>query len=215
MLTTIFFAAAIAQAYGSAPSSQADPTASVQAASRPVTKAPVTNAVPPAPVAVPGRGLRDFPNTTITYYDVAGKNGKAIQKSLAKLLADPAAKDTVRLFSWDVGTQIVKATTGTTCSIQRATSKVKARVSLPRLAEQAKVPQDVGARWANYVAVVEAEAAANLWFLSDRLKGAEQVLVGLPCDKAGAAWDAKLETVKGELNDFIAKRASTAVKPTI
>ena len=203
MLTTILIAAAIAQTYGSTQPSQANPGK------------PVTDVVPVAPASVPGRGLRDFPNTTITYYDVAGKNGKAIQKSLAKLLADPAAKDTVRLFNWDVGTQIVKATTGTTCKIQSATSKVKARVSLPRLAEQSKVPQDVAARWANYIAIVEAEAAANLWFLSDRIKGAEQVLVGLPCDKAGAAWDAKLAAVKSELDAFIASRAKTAVKPTI
>jgi predicted secreted Zn-dependent protease len=215
MLTTIFIAAAIAQAYGSPPSSQADPTASVQSASRPAAAAPAATILPPAPVAIPGRGLRDLPNTTVAYYNVAGKNGKAIQKSLATLLADPAAKDTVRLFSWDVGTQIVKATTGTKCSIQSAKPKLTARVNLPRLADQAKVPKDVAARWASYVAGVEAEAAANLWFLSDRLRGAEQVLVGVPCDQASSIWNAKLETVKSELNDFIAKRAQVAVKPVI
>ncbi len=212
MLTTIFFAAAMAQTYGS---TQADRSTGVQPVARPVAAAPVTSIVPPAPTAIPGRGLRDLPNTTITYFDVAGKDGKAIQKSLAKVLADPAAKETSRLFSWDVGTQIVKATTGTKCSIQSAKSKLSAKVNLPRLADQAKVRTDVAARWANYIAGVEADAAANLWFLSDRLRGAEQALVGVPCDQASTVWNAKLETVKTELSDFAAKRAQTAVKPVI
>jgi hypothetical protein len=68
----------------------------------------------------------------------------------------------------------------------------------------------VAAKWATYIASVENEAAANLWFLSDRLRGAEQTLVGMPCEQASSAWNAKLETIKSELNAFIAKRTQAA-----
>ena len=72
------------------------------------------------------------------------------------------------------------------------------------------MPKDVPAKWATYVGGVENEAAASLWFLSDRLRGAEQSLVGMPCDQANPAWNAKLETIKTELNAFIAQRAAGA-----
>ena len=84
---------------------------------------------------------------------------------------------------------------------------------LPRLAEQAKVRKDVMPNWTTYVTAVEGDAAASLWFLSDRLRGAEQSLVGMPCEQARPAWDAKLETVKTDLNAFIAQRAATAATP--
>lgn len=203
MLTNVLIAAAAAaQAYGAGASSPAvsAPAPAVSAA----TAASGTTGV------VPGRALRDLPNTTITYYDIAGKDAKAIDKSLRKTLADPAAKDLVRLFSWNVGTQIVKITTGTKCSVKSAKSTLTAKVSLPRLTEQKKVPKDVSAQWATYIAGIENEAAANLWFLSDRLRGAEQSLVGVPCAEASSAWNAKLEGLKGELSGFMAKRAQVA-----
>ena len=198
MLTTILTAAAIAQAYGTpqpqlpvpaAPSVGASPTASA------------------APAAIAGRTLKDLPATTVTYYDIPGKSGAAIEKALKKLHADPASKDAVQLLKWDIGTQISKRTTGTTCTIQGAKSTLNARVRLPRLAEQAKVPADVLAKWNAYVATVENDAAASLWFLSDRLRGAEQALVGVSCDQAGAVSNAQFEILKTQLGQFMAQQA--------
>ena len=84
---------------------------------------------------------------------------------------------------------------------------------LPRLAEQAKVRKEVMANWTTYVASVENEAAANLWFLSDRLPGASQALVGMPCDRAGPAWNAKLDALKADLSAFVTQRAPAVTKP--
>jgi len=208
LMNVLIASATLAQAYGAAPPSAPAPAVSAPA---PAVR-PTTATTLPTSVAT-GRALRDFPNTTISYYDIAGKDFKAIDKSLKTILADPAAKETVRPFTWDVGTKIVKTTTGNKCTIQSAKSTLTAKVRLPRLAEQAKVKKDVMARWTPYIASLENDAAANLGFLSDRLRGAEQGLVGLPCDKAGPAWNAKLETVKSELNGFIAQRAQALVKP--
>ncbi len=197
MFSPILIIAAAAQSYGSLPPS------------RTILTAPAAKAAANAP---PARLLRDLPGTTILYYDISGKTGPVIEKSLKKLLADPAAKDQVRLFSWDVATQIMKATTGTSCVIQSAKSTLTAKVRLPRLAEEAKVPKDVLAKWAKYVKGVENEAATNLWFISDRLRGAESSLVGMPCDQANTVWNAKLDTVRTDLNAFMAQRAQAATR---
>lgn len=205
MLMNILVAAsAVAQAYG-APSAAPTPTAPA------VTTAPAATA--PVSVAILGRTLKDLPGVTTTYYDVAGKTGPAIDKSFKKIFDDPALKDATRPLSWDVGTSIMKRTEGTKCTITSAKSKLTATVRLPRLAEIAKVRKDALASWNIYITGVENEMAANLWYLSDRLRGAEQILVGLPCEQASLTWDAKVETIKTEFKAFVAQRAQPAKTP--
>ncbi len=202
MLTTILIVgSALAQAYGTPPST---PPVAVE---RPTRAVPVIT-TPAAVAATPGRTLKDLPGTTIVYYDVAGTTIPAIQLSLQTLRANPANKDAARLYSWDVGTTIQKATTGTKCTVQGAKSTLTAKVQLPRLAEQAKVKPPEMANWTAYVSQAENQAAADLWFLTDRLRGAEQFLIGMPCEQAGPAWNAKLATVRSELSAFIAQRAA-------
>ncbi len=206
MLTTILIvASALAQAYETPMSAPDVPV------ERPARAAPATSTTPAAMAATPGRMLKDLPGTTIVYYDVAGTTMPAIQLSLKTVHANPANKDAARLYTWDVGTRIQKATTGTKCTVQGATSTLTAKVQLPRLAEQAKVKAPVMANWTAYVTQAENQAAVDLWFLTDRLRGAEQSLVGLPCDQAAPAWNAKLATVKSELAAFTAQRAAAAV----
>lgn len=205
MLTTILIVAgAMAQAYETPQPKLPAPAAPAAGASRSGSAAPAITT---------GRALKDLPGTTVTYYDIPGKTGPAIEKSLKKLLADPASKDVVRLLTWDVGTKIVKRTTGTKCTIQGAKSTLTAKVRLPRLAEEANVAEYVLAKWNAHVAGIENEAAANLWFISDRLRGAEQSLVGISCDQAGPVWNAKVESVKTQLKELIAQRAQATPQP--
>jgi predicted secreted Zn-dependent protease len=201
MLTIILIAGAIAQAAGTMQPRPAAPAASS------VGAAPAASA---APAVTTGRTLKDLPATTITYYDVSGRTGPAIQNSLKKLLADPASKDIVQLMNWDISTQIVKRTTGTACTINGAKATLNAKVRLPRLAEPAKVPANVLANWNNYVAAIENDVAANLWFLSDRLRGAEQALVGVSCDRAAPVSDAQFAILKTQLEQFKAQRAQAS-----
>ena len=209
MLTTIFLAAgAMAQAYGTTA-----PTSRIQApapAAKPAPAAAAAPALPVPPAGIPGRTLKDLPGATISYYDIAGTTMPEIQAALKASLADPANKDAARLYSWDVGTKIQKATTGTTCVTQGATSQLTAKVRLPRLAAATQVTAPVLANWNVYVATNENQAAADLWFLSERLRGAEQALVGMPCDQAGPAWNAKLATVRSELSARVAQRQAAA-----
>lgn len=167
-------------------------------------------AAPTAPTAVAGRTIKDLPNTTVSYYDVQGTKGPAIEKSLKKVIADRVAAKQTQLVSWDVGAKIMKRTTGTTCTVTSATSTLTAKVHLPRLVEEAKVQKEVLPRWRTYVAGIEVDAAANLWFVRDRLPAIEQSMVGIGCDQASPTWNAGLENLKTQLNAFAAQRAAAS-----
>lgn len=162
-----------------------------------------------APVAA-GRTLKDLPNTTIAYFDVQGTNASAIQKSLKKVLADPAMKANVQLYSWNVGAQITKRTQGQDCTIQSATATLTNDVHLPRLAEEAKIDKEIVASWRTFVAGLENEAAANLWFIRERLPAVEQSMAGLKCDQADTTWNAGIDKLKTELTAFGVQRATAA-----
>lgn len=205
MITTILFAAVtVAQTYGSAPVTSPAPATRVSSAASSAAPAPVINITP---AAIPGRTLKDLAGTTITYYDIAGTTIPAIQLSLKTVHTD---KNSARLYTWDVATNIQKITTGSKCTVQGATSALTATVRIPRLTEQASLAAPALAHWTAYVTKMENQAAVDLWFLSDRLRGAERALVGLPCDQAAPAWNAKLEVIRGELAARVAQRAAAA-----
>ena len=166
-------------------------------------------AVPAAPAE---RALKDLPKTTVTYYDVAGRDGDTIEKSLKKLLSDPKMKDTVQLFTWNVDAEITKHTVNDKCTIQGAKSAMTASVHLPRLAEEAKVPKELMTNWRPYVSGLESEAAANLWFINDQLRPLEQSLAGKGCDQAGPLWNAGLEKIMQQQSAFADQRSKAAAK---
>lgn len=190
--------AALAQAYGTPP-----------------TATPPAIAAAPAPAATPvvRRTVKDLPNTTTTYYDVSGRSGPAIERSLKKLLSDPALKNKVELMAWNVGAQVTKRTVGDKCTVGGVKATLNAEVRLPRLADEPKVPAAVLANWRTYVAGVESEAADNLWFISDQLREIEKTMVGRSCDQATPGWNAGLETLKLRVAEFAAQRAKAARKP--
>lgn len=167
----------------------------------------MVQAVPAVP-AIAARPLKDLPDTTTTYYDVAGRDRAAIEKSMKSMLADPAAKQALELYVWKVGATFSKRTEGTKCTVQKATAKMTSTVRLPRLADAARVDKEVADAWKGYVATLEADAAANLWFINDRLRGAEQALVGVDCAAMAPSWNAALAKVKAEQIAFATKRAT-------
>ncbi len=162
-----------------------------------------------APAAAPApRSLAAMPSAAVTYWDVPGSNAGAIEKSLKKILADPAKKDQVRLFNYDVAGKISKQTTGDKCIILSSNSGLKSKVQLPRLAEEAKVPKDVVTQWKSYVGKIEADAAKNLWFIQDELTKLDASMKGIACDQANTIWNSGLDKIRGQL-PLGAKTAAT------
>lgn len=195
----IALAATTAQAgYGApAPAAQSTPPA-----------APPAMAAPSTPAA--GRGLKELKGVTIKYYDVAGKDGKAIDKSLKKILAaaDPATGGG-RVFDWNVDASVTRRTVGTECTIKAVAATLTGNVYLPRLKEEARVPAEVLDSWRPYVAGLEKEAASNLWFVNDRLPAIQQSMVGLPCDSAASAWETAMTKLKQESTAYSRQAAAT------
>lgn len=193
MLTTLLAAAALAQA---APASPAP--------------APATTAVAPA------RALAALPGVSINYLDVAGKNMKSIQKSLDLVSIDPATKAKRKLFTWNVGAQVTNSTVNQKCTVQKATATLTSTVNMPRLPELARASKQVQADWQKYVSELETEAAANLWFINDQLRGIERSMVGVDCARSREVWNAAMNKINVDLAAFNAARTappSTAVAP--
>ena len=146
------------------------------------------SAVQAAP-ATTARTIHTLPGTKIHYYDVAGKTGPAIQKSLKKILAAPAPNTAATVYDWSLDAGVTKRTEGTVCTVTAAKATFNGNVYLPRLKDEARVPTDVLDSWKPYVTGLEKTAADNLWFVVDRLPALEQSLVGKPCDAVAGLWD--------------------------
>jgi len=147
------------------------------------------------PPAATARTLQTVPGITISYYDVEGKTGSAIQKSLDKILKAPMPNTAAQVTVWDVQMEINKRQEGQVCTITAAKAKLVANAYLPRLKEEARVPTDVLNGWKCYVSGLEKNAATNLWYVNDQLPSLEKAVIGQPCDKAQAAYDAALKTL--------------------
>ena len=177
--------------------------------------APAAQATPPAPpiatapsgTPVATRSVKDLAGVTVKYYDVAGKDGKAIEKSLKKILAAPdPAMGGGRVFDWNVSANVTRLSvtngTATTCTVKSVDATLTGNVYLPRLTEEARVPREVLDSWRPYVAGLEKKAADNLWFVNDKLPAITRSMIGLPCDGAGQAWQAAMAKLKDESAAF-------------
>jgi predicted secreted Zn-dependent protease len=191
MLTTLLAAASLAQA------------------------TPATPAPAPATTAA-ARPLAALPGVSINYLDVAGKNMKSIQKSLDLVSTDPATKAKRKLFTWNVGAQVTNSTVNQKCTVQKATATLTSTVNMPRLPELARASKQVQADWQKYVSALEADAAANLWFINDQLRGVERSMVGVDCAKSREVWNAAMNKINVDLAAFNAARTAppaTAAAP--
>ncbi len=173
-------------------------------------------AAPPAAVAaapaalLEKRPLASLPDTTIKYYDVPGRTPQAIEKNLKGMMSNAAMTDMMRPYNWTVGAQVNKQTTGATCIVMAVKTKQTSAVNLPRLSELAKVNAPTVASWNSYVAALQNDAAANLWFVHDHLPAIERSLASLPCDKVGDAWNSALADLKTQQLALASRSAAAA-----
>lgn len=173
--------------------------------------ASMAQAAPAAPAlqsVVAVRPLSALPNTSINYLPVTGKNMKAIQKSLDAVSIDPATKAKVKLFTWNVGAQVTNSTVNKKCTVQKATATLTSTVNMPRLVEGAKASKQVQADWQKYVSSIETDAAANLWFINDQLRGVERSMVGVDCARSREVWNAAMSKINVDLAAFNAARTA-------
>ena len=154
----------------------------------------------PAPTgAVAGKTLKDLPNATIRYFDVVGKDQKSINKSIVgQQQAGSKGRAAVAPTSWSLTTSFSKVTNGEQCRTANPKVTFSASISLPRLVSNEAHTPEMLATWRNYVANIEREQAANLWFVHDRLGEVEKAILASSCEGAQAAGAAAAERLKAQ-----------------
>ena len=167
------------------------------AASAAIAQTPVTPApAPVAAVAAPSP-LAQIPGVVVQYYDVSGLTLDALRASIAaQRPTDPATGQPVPSSSkWAIGTSVRKETTGKACKIIGATPTFKAEVVMPRLATVEGVPAPVLAEWQRYVTGLEAQQAASLRPIYDRLSEVEKAVLASTCEGAGNAANKAIDEI--------------------
>jgi predicted secreted Zn-dependent protease len=166
------------------------------------TQAPAAAPQPTVP-AVPGKTLRDLPNVTFQYFDVAGKNLKAINKSiLESQKPDASGKAAVPPTGWAIDTKFNKLTHNGQCKVTDAKATFSAKVVLPRLVPNAAHSAELTAAWRAYLAGIENAQAANLWFVYDRLPTVESAILASSCEGAPAAGNAAVQRLQTLASEF-------------
>lgn len=152
--------------------------------------APAANPAPAAPASVAaGRALASLPNVTVKYYDVPGKDDKAIEKNLKKLRTNPQTKAFSAVDSnWNIEASVKKTTTDGKCVITGITTRFSGNVELPRLADEKAVAPNALANWRNYASGLERAIADNFYFVYDQIPAMEKTVIGQDCAKAGDVW---------------------------
>ena len=180
------------------------------------SSAAIQTAVPataPATSAPAARTLKDLPNVTIKYFDVAGKDGKAIEKNLKKVRTDPKTKQFNAVSSnWNVAASVRQSRTGDKCTITGVVPTFSGTVELPRLANPDSVPAAVKANWQTYVDGLDRAIASNFYFVYDRIPGLVATVTGKDCAPGAALWTSSIERIKTEALQHSAA-ASAAATP--
>jgi predicted secreted Zn-dependent protease len=167
------------------------------------------------PAAVPGRELKDLPNTTIRFYDVPGKNLKAINKSLAQLQQqqrkDASGHTLSAATGWAVNATFRKLIHTGQCKVTSAQATFTATANLPKLANEQALSQQDLATWRRYIAGVEATQAASLWFVYDHIHDVEKAILASSCEGADSAGSAAVQQLRSQAAEF--QRTNGAAAP--
>ena len=206
MLNSLVLATAFISQMGGYTMPAAPPPAAPrpERAEKPAPAAQPAAPQPPAIVGIPGRALKDLPNTTIQYYDVTGKNLKAVNESItaAQQKKDAAGKTVLTTSGWAVDATFRKRTVNGVCKVDSATATFKATAMMPRLLTEQKLKSADQVVWHNYLAMADAAQAATLWFAHDHARDVEQAILASSCEGAQAAGSAAVEKLRAQVAEF-------------
>lgn len=158
----------------------------------------------PTPAAAPARALKDIPGVTVTYYDVTGKNGDAIRKSIEKNAPrTPGSNEAMAgTTNWTMKAEFTQRTTNGQCSIAAVKAIFEGTATLPRLTTEATVNRELQQTWRGFVTGLEEAAAANLGYAYDRTGEVEKAILGSSCDQAGAVGTAAIAKLREQAAEF-------------
>jgi predicted secreted Zn-dependent protease len=214
LLAAVAFAAAF-QEYGAPAPRPASPAPRPVAPTTAETSAPATAAQVVIPTSPPGRALKDLPNVTVRYYDVAGKNLKEVIKSITdQRPKDASGQPVTATTSWSIKTEFSKRTDGKGgCKIVDARASLNSSPELPRLLNEKSFNKRDLNSWQAYAAGLETKAAAKLWFVNDHVGDVEKALLAAPCDTVDTISAAAIEQLRKRSTELQAPATTVATAP--
>jgi predicted secreted Zn-dependent protease len=141
------------------------------------------------PAAAPARSLAAVPGISVKYYDLVGKNDKALRKLLEQRPKDAAGYPLVATKEWTIGAKVQKRTENGVCKIVGADPSFQAVAEVPRLVNPDALKGAEKANWQAFVAQAEADTAADLWAVHDNLGQVRTALLASSCEGTAAAID--------------------------
>jgi len=168
-----------------------------------------TAAMPAAPAVSP---LSQIPGLTIKYYDVMGRTIKDMRASIqTQAPKDANGQALPSSVNWRIGTNVKKQVKGAACRISGATVTMTSEVVLPRLVTAKGVKARELAQWQAYMASIEAQQAARITSVRNRLPEVERAILASTCDGAAAAADRAIAEIS---KPPVVVPAATAQTPT-
>lgn len=158
-------------------------------------------------LAFTAQGLGSLPNTTINYYNVAGRDVGSINRSIRQVRPKtPSGRTIPSSTDWAIKAAFERTTVGGQCRVSSARADFSATVALPRLTEGDKLTKAERERWGTYVALLEQGAAATLAFVVGQVGTVEQSMLAAPCDKAGQAGADAIRRLRAHADRIAAER---------
>ena len=172
-----------------------------------VTAAATEGRIPPSPVSVPAvavRSLEAVPNVTIHYYEVAGSDLTAINASVAAQAPRDPVSNAVSVSSsdWSINVGFAQRIVDGKCTVSGASARFTASVVMPRLLNQQALTREESKIWDQYLAILKSNAAAELWFVNDRVGRIEKAILASSCESASRAASAAADRISQELTRF-------------
>ena len=152
-------------------------------------------------------GVAALPNTRIDYYDVAGRDVGAINRSIRQSRPKTAAGKTIPSSTdWQVKAGFERTSVGGQCRVSAATATFNAAVTLPRLTEGDRLTRTERERWNQYVALLEQNSAATLAFVVANVGTVEQAMLAAPCERAGQVGAEAIRRLRAHADRIAADR---------
>lgn len=170
-----------------------------------------TQAAAPA-TAAPARALKDIPGVTITYYDVTGKNGQAIAKSIEKNAPRaPGSKEAqAGTTNWTMKAQYTQRTVDGKCSIASAKAVFEGQATLPRLTTEATVNPQLKEQWKTFLSGLENGAAAQLGYAYDRTGDVEKAILAASCENVNTVGSEAIAKLRTEAAAYMQSQMAAA-----
>ena len=158
------------------------------------------------------RLLKDIPGVTVTYYDVTGKNGNAIRKSIEKNAPRaPGSKEALAgTTNWTMKAEYTQRTTNGQCAIASAKAVFQGTATLPRLTNEATVNRALQEQWKSFMAGLESGAVAELGYAYDHTSDVEKAILAANCQTAGTAGSEPIAKLRTQASEHQRKVMATA-----